>query len=143
MAEWSKAPVLKTGVLRGTGGSNPSLSAICSESIGFDKYEALLISPRPTIDTLWRDGRVVECTGLENRRTERYRGFESLSLRYKGSQKWLPFFVYLTTKRVVYQGKSIYLHLNIIYKQRRIKHATCVVRFGDRTSYGINGRYFL
>ena len=30
---------------------------------------------------LWRDGRVVECTGLENRRTERYRGFESLSLR--------------------------------------------------------------
>ena len=27
MAEWSIAPVLKTGVLRGTGGSNPSLSA--------------------------------------------------------------------------------------------------------------------
>ena len=30
-----------------------------------------------------RDGRVVECTGLENQRTERYRGFESLSLRQK------------------------------------------------------------
>ena len=29
-----------------------------------------------------RDGRVVDCTGLENRRTERYRGFESLSLRF-------------------------------------------------------------
>ena len=28
-----------------------------------------------------RDGRVVEYTGLENRRTARYRGFESLSLR--------------------------------------------------------------
>ena len=27
MAEWSNAPVLKTGVLRGTGGSNPSRSA--------------------------------------------------------------------------------------------------------------------
>ena len=27
MAEWSIAPVLKTGVLQGTGGSNPSLSA--------------------------------------------------------------------------------------------------------------------
>ena len=27
MAEWSNAPVLKTGVLNGTGGSNPSLSA--------------------------------------------------------------------------------------------------------------------
>ncbi len=29
----------------------------------------------------WRDGRVVECGGLENRCTARYRGFESLSLR--------------------------------------------------------------
>ena len=28
MAEWSNAPVLKTGVLQGTGGSNPSLSAV-------------------------------------------------------------------------------------------------------------------
>jgi hypothetical protein len=32
MAEWSNAPVLKTGVLRGTGGSNPSLSAINAEN---------------------------------------------------------------------------------------------------------------
>ena len=29
-----------------------------------------------------RFGRVVDCTGLENRRTERYRGFESLNLRF-------------------------------------------------------------
>lgn len=28
-----------------------------------------------------RNGRAVECTGLENQRTERYRGFESLFLR--------------------------------------------------------------
>ena len=28
MVEWSITPVLKTGVLRGTGGSNPSLSAL-------------------------------------------------------------------------------------------------------------------
>ena len=33
--------------------------------------------------THWRDGRVVDYNGLENRRTERYRGFESLSLRRK------------------------------------------------------------
>ena len=30
---------------------------------------------------LWRDGRVVDYSSLENYRTERYRGFESLSLR--------------------------------------------------------------
>ena len=35
----------------------------------------------------WRGGRVVDCTGLENRRTERYRGFESLSLRRKRFNK--------------------------------------------------------
>ena len=33
---------------------------------------------------VWRDGRVVDCGGLENRCTARYRGFESLSLRNKG-----------------------------------------------------------
>ena len=31
----------------------------------------------------WKDGRVVYCVGLENRSTERYRGFESLSFRMK------------------------------------------------------------
>ena len=36
----------------------------------------------------WRDGRVVDYNGLENRRTERYRGFESLSLRF--SQRVKP-----------------------------------------------------
>ena len=35
MAEWSNAPVLKTGVLRGTGGSNPSLSAKVSVTCCF------------------------------------------------------------------------------------------------------------
>ena len=32
-------------------------------------------------DIYWRDGRVVDYTGLENRHTATYRGFESLSLR--------------------------------------------------------------
>ena len=33
-----------------------------------------------------RDGRVVDCGGLENRCTARYRGFESLSLRKEASK---------------------------------------------------------
>ena len=37
-----------------------------------------------------RDGRVVDYTGLENRRAERHRGFESLSLRKEGNPKRLP-----------------------------------------------------
>ena len=35
----------------------------------------------------WRDGRVVDYNGLENRRAERHRGFESLSLRFRYSEQ--------------------------------------------------------
>ena len=35
---------------------------------------------------MWRDGRADECAGLENRRAERFRGFESLSLRHFSHQ---------------------------------------------------------
>ena len=41
MAEWSIAPVLKTDVLRGTGGSNPSLSA---EKSSTEKLETFFVS---------------------------------------------------------------------------------------------------
>jgi large subunit ribosomal protein L31 len=47
--------------------------------------------------TFWRDGRVVDCSGLENRRTERYRGFESLSLR-----KLLIFLIIITMKQGIH-----------------------------------------
>ena len=36
-----------------------------------------------SLHSQWRDGRVVECGGLENRCSASYRGFESLSLRNK------------------------------------------------------------
>ena len=46
----------------------------------------------------WRDGRVVDCGGLENRCAARHRGFESLSLRkntkQKGIEKSIPFVFY-------------------------------------------------
>ena len=41
MAEWSNAPVLKTGVLRGTGGSNPSLSAKSCKSKDLQDFSFL------------------------------------------------------------------------------------------------------
>ena len=43
MAEWSNAPVLKTDDLRGSGGSNPSLSAQESLSNKFLVRQALMI----------------------------------------------------------------------------------------------------
>ena len=42
-------------------------------------FATLLKRTRP--ESVRRDGRVVDYTGLENRRAERHRGFESLSLR--------------------------------------------------------------
>ena len=45
MAEWSIAPVLKTDVLRGTGGSNPSLSAKnkkeTKQAVSFFRYKPI------------------------------------------------------------------------------------------------------
>ena len=38
---------------------------------------------------------LVDCTGLENRRAERYRGFESLSLRFKSARHDGRFFCVL------------------------------------------------
>ncbi len=47
-----------------------------------------------------RDGRVVDYNGLENRRTERYRGFESLSLRRQGRKlaSYVIYTLYYTPK---------------------------------------------
>ena len=42
---------------------------------------ATLLTKSTSRRKFWRDGRVVDRGGLENRCTERYRGFESLSLR--------------------------------------------------------------
>ena len=49
MAEWSNAPVLKTGVLQGTGGSNPSLSAVesCKSKDLWDFFLFVLLSSPP------------------------------------------------------------------------------------------------
>ena len=44
-------------------------------------YFCTAFRPHACSDALRRDGRVVDYNGLENRRTERCRGFESLSLR--------------------------------------------------------------
>ena len=46
-----------------------------------EKKHANLIFFVKCFPLLRKDGRVVYCVGLENRSTERYRGFESLSFR--------------------------------------------------------------
>ena len=51
-------------------------------------------------ERIWRDGRVVDCNGLENRRTETYRGFESLSLRH-------PIFI----KSLIHNGLATFIML--------------------------------
>ena len=45
-----------------------------------------LLSTKLVFPSKRRDGRVVDYNGLENRRAERHRGFESLSLR-QGSER--------------------------------------------------------
>ena len=45
---------------------------------------------------------MVDCTGLENRRTERYRGFESLSLRKKQENKFVLLFCFISMRKFTY-----------------------------------------
>ena len=68
----------------------------------------------------WRDGRVVDCIGLENRRTERYRGFESLSLRIT---RWFSAGFFFYTQ---------------FYTQKLATH-----RMSQAIKYGINRRISL
>jgi hypothetical protein len=49
--------------------------------------------------SLRRNGRVVECTGLENQRTARYRGFESLFLRISKKHRKVLFLCPIVYKK--------------------------------------------
>ena len=53
---------------------------------------ASLLKKSASRKKFWRDGRVVDCGGLENRCTARYRGFESLSLRKNRQVKFSNLF---------------------------------------------------
>ena len=66
---------------------------------------------------IWRDGRVVDYSGLENRRAERHRGFESLSLRKKAATFWLLLFSYYI---IIMQLCLFFLwfFFNLVEKQR-------------------------
>ena len=51
----------------------------------FNSRKTTTFAPAFKTTKHWRDGRVVDYSSLENYRTERYRGFESLSLRNMSS----------------------------------------------------------
>ena len=56
-------------------------------------YTFASLLKRNTYAKHWKGGRVVDYSGLENRRAERHRGFESLPFRREDEQrKWFVFF---------------------------------------------------
>ena len=64
----------------------------------FNNKLFITFAPQSThvgLESPWKDGRVVDYTGLENRRTARCRGFESLSFRFvtqaKSPADWRDF----------------------------------------------------
>ena len=67
----------------------------------------------------WRGGRVVDCTGLENRRTERYRGFESLSLRKKSGTTKLFLILFYRDTENLFTSRHV--------KQKQNKHRRCLL----------------
>ena len=65
------------------------------QKLNFDKMKKSLVNKKISLSLPSRRvGRVVECGGLENHCTARYRGFESLTLRKKETKHFmLGFFV--------------------------------------------------
>ena len=55
----------------------------------------------------WRDGRVVDCGGLENRWTERFLGFESLSLRKSSKKGCFLFYGELMFSKFFLKGEML------------------------------------
>ena len=57
---------------------------------------------------------MVDYSGLENRRTERYRGFEYLSLRKQGckSTSYVIYTLYYTQKQVILKELQNFLGIN-------------------------------
>ena len=64
----------------------------------------------------WKGGRVVDYSGLENRRAERHRGFESLPFRRKGEQRKLfAFFLFVPSllRLDILLGLFVYLFVSL------------------------------
>ena len=55
----------------------------------------LVGAEKALVSNLWRGDRAAECTGLENRRSESYRGFESHPLRQRDPT--MPIYQYRCT----------------------------------------------
>ena len=64
---------------------------------------ASLSKTKPSYKEVWKGGRVVDYSGLENRRAERHRGFESLPFRkLKASVSLTDAFLFSSKKRFIH-----------------------------------------
>ena len=106
---------------------------------------ASLLKKSTSRKKFWRDGRVVDCGGLENRCTERYRGFESLSLRQEvvNHRFMTSFFVFTLPPSQVGTNKKIPARLqkpngnpiNIYYEVMNLLDTSPIESRSD-TEYG-------
>ena len=52
MSEWLKEPASKTGVRQRTGGSNPSLTALCNQNQAPHNSAAFVLKETPVVSSL-------------------------------------------------------------------------------------------
>ena len=62
---------------------------------------------------VWRGGRVVECTGFENRHTARYRRFESSHLRKFCIYSYMYSNTYLNTYKEIALRFIYFYHIHL------------------------------
>ena len=83
-------------------------------------------------NSIWRNGRVVACTGLENRRGSHLRGFESLFLRREKTETRVSVFLFFENRQK--------LAFERLEKNKKTKPllSGCSVFSLDGSSFGIN-----
>ena len=90
-------------------------------------YTFASLLKRNTYIKHWKGGRVVDYSGLENRRAERHRGFESLPFRRERATKVVRFFVPKKMHQKCTKPRC-YALLRVFYKSQ-ISHTVYPVRF--------------
>ena len=90
-------------------------------------YTFASLLKRNTYAKHWKGGRVVDYSGLENRRAERHRGFESLPFRRERATKVARFFCVQKSAPKMHQSR-LYALLRVFYKSQ-ISHTVYPVRF--------------
>ena len=118
----------------------------CLQVSGKSHTFASLLKGKPPTTDVWRDGRVVDYSSLENCRTERCRGFESLSLRTQWMEstknQLVPFLFYLLLPQIAPPSRQGGQKVGWFYSKKTVTWTKSSIESLDK-GFGFGGMALL